>query len=308
MRTRKARGSRTSVWSTFAHRSQVSWRTSSASTAGSRTSATSTGSGGSATTKAASAQQLAVDQASIDTAQANLADAQQALGGADLVSTIAGTVASVSIAVGDSVTAGSTTPQIVVIGTGSTYQVSTAIPVTDIGKVAIGQPATVTPDSTNAVESGRVSAIGVLGTTTSSTTTYPVTVTLDSTTLGQFSGASADVSIVVRRSVGVTTVPTSAVHTIGSGHLVDVVHGTTVTPVRVTTGTVGDVLTQITSGLSQGQVVSLASMSQPLPSTSTTTTRFGGLGGGGAFSGGGFGGGFGGGAGGGFGGRGGFGG
>jgi multidrug efflux pump subunit AcrA (membrane-fusion protein) len=246
-----------------------------------------------------------VDQASIDTAQANLSNAQQALAGANLVSTIAGTVASVSIAVGDSVTAGSTTAQVVVIGTGSAFQVSTAIPVTDIGKVAIGQQATVTPDSTNSVESGRVSAIGVLGTTTTSTTTYPVTIALDSTALGQFSGAYANVSIVVQRSVGVTTVPTSAVHTVGSEHVVDVVDGSTVKQVKVTTGTVGDILTQITSGVHQGQLISLATMSEPLPSTSTTTTRFGGLAGASGLTGAG---GFGGGAAGGFGGGGGFGG
>jgi hypothetical protein len=53
---------------------------------------------------------------------------------------------------------------------------------------------------------------------------------------------------------------------------------------------VGDVLTQVTSGLSRGQVISLATLGQPLPSTTSTATRFGGLGGGG-FGGGGFGGG-----------------
>ncbi len=254
---------------------------------------------GSGTSKVASPQQLAVDQASIDTAEANLADAQQAVGGANLVSTIAGTVAAVSIAAGDSVTAGSSSssPQVVVIGTGSNYQVTTAIAVADIAKVAVGQQAVITPDATNTVESGRVSAIGVLATTGTTSTTYPVTITLDSTSLGQLSGAEANVSIVVKKSVGVMTVPSSAVQTIGANHLVTVVDGTTTNAVRVTLGTVGDVLTQVTSGLRQGQAVSLASIQEPLPSTSTTTRAgLGGLGGAGGFAGGGgFGGGFGGG-------------
>jgi HlyD family secretion protein len=244
----------------------------------------------------ASAQQLAVDQASVDTAQANLADAQQALGGANLVSTISGTVASVSIAAGDSVTAGSTSsPEIVVIGTGSSYDVSTTIPVADIGQVSIGQEAVITPDSTNAVEDGVVSSIGVLATSGTTTTTYPVTISLDSSDLGQLSGADASVSIVVKESADVTTVPSSAVRAIGDIHLVTVVNGNTPKEVRVTLGTVGAVLTQVKSGVSPGETVSLADLTEPLPSTSNTRTGAGfggaaGLGGAG-FRGGGFGGG-----------------
>ncbi len=121
----------------------------------------------------ATPQQLAVDQASIDTAQATLNDAQLALLGSNLVSTISGTVASVSIAPGDSVAAGSgsSTAQIVIIGTGSSYDVSTDIPVADIGKVAVGQQVLVTPDATNTVVQGRVTTIGVLATSGSTTTT-----------------------------------------------------------------------------------------------------------------------------------------
>jgi multidrug resistance efflux pump len=110
-------------------------------------------------TKKATPQQIAVDQASVDTATANLTDAQEAVAGANLVSTIAGTVASVGIADGDSVTAGSSssTAQIVVIGKGSSYDLTTSIAVADIGKVAIGQEADVTPDSTNSTVTCRPS-------------------------------------------------------------------------------------------------------------------------------------------------------
>ena len=72
-----------------------------------------------------------MDQASVDTAQANLTDAQQALAGANLVSTISGTVASVSIADGDSVTAGSHRParrRSSSSGSGSSYEVTTDVP------------------------------------------------------------------------------------------------------------------------------------------------------------------------------------
>jgi hypothetical protein len=216
-------------------------------------------------------------------------------------------VASVSIAPGDSVTAGSTSDaaQIVVIGNGSSYDVTTDVDVADIGKVAVGQQAQVTPDSTNTVLDGQVEAIGVLASTGSTTTTYPVTISLQSPDLGQLSGADANVAIVLKKSVGATTVPSSAIRTVGSIHLVTVVDDTnnTAKAVRVTVGTVGPVLTQVTSGVSSGQVVSLADLNEPLPSTSTSTTRTGlggglggaglgaaGFGGAGGFGGGGFGG------------------
>jgi trimeric autotransporter adhesin len=221
---------------------------------------------------------VAVDQASVDTAEANLADAQQAVAGANLVSTIAGTVASISIADGDSVSAGSdsSVAQVVVIGKGSSYELTTSIAVTEIGKVAVGQSALVTPDSTNTTVNGHVSAIGVLADSGSTTTTYPVTVSLDAADLGQLSGVNADVHIITDRAVGVTTVPSSAVRTVGTIHLITLVKDGRPTPVRVTLGTVGDILTQVKSGVAKGDFVSLADVQTPLPSTSSTTSRFGG--------------------------------
>ena len=124
-----------------------------------------------------------------------------------------------------------------------------------------------------------MSAIGVVGDSRSTTTTYPVTISLDSPDLGQLSGVDADVQIVTKRSVDVTTVPSSAVRTVGTIHLVTVVKDGNPTPVRVTLGTVGDVLTEVTSGVTQGDQVLLADLDEPLPSTSSTTTRGGSPGG-----------------------------
>ncbi len=240
----------------------------------------STGSTGGAPTghsKVATTQQLAVDQASIDAAQANLDGAEQALGGASLATTIAGTIASVGIAPGGSVSAGSSSsaPSIVVVGNGTQYQAVADVPVTHLAQVAVGQQAVVTPDVTDTALRGTVAAIGVLGTSSGSSTTYPVTIALDSPDLGGYSGAAANISIVTHRAVGVTTVPTSAVRTVGSVHLVTVLDHGVARPVRVTVGTVGDLRSQITSGLHDGEVVTLADLAQPVPSSSTTTGRFG---------------------------------
>jgi hypothetical protein len=140
------------------------------------------------------------------------------------------------------------------------------------------------------VEDGLVSSIGVLATSSTSTTSYPVTISLDSSGLGQLSGADTSVSIVVKKSADVTTVPSSAVRTIGTIHLVTVVDGNAPKEVRVTLGTVGAILTQVKSGVSPGETVSLADLAEPLPSTSTTTRTGTGLGGAAGFGGTGFGG------------------
>ncbi len=236
--------------------------------------------GGSSRSGVATPQQLAVDQAAIDVAQAELTDAQQALGGVNLVSTISGTVASVSIAAGDSVSAGasSSASEVSVIGPGSSYQLVAQVPVADIVKVAVGQPVTVTPDASNDQLQGKVTSIGALPASGSTTTTYPVTIALTSSDLGLFSGADAACAIVVGRADHVTAVPTSAVKTVGSVHLVTVVTNGTTKTTRVTLGTVGDVLTQITSGVKPGQIVALANLGEPVPTTSTATTRLGGTG------------------------------
>jgi trimeric autotransporter adhesin len=261
-----------------------------------------TGSGASASV-VDSADQLASDQAAIDVAQAQLAAAQQDLADATLVTPIAGTVASVSIDPGASVTGGSSSGSaasaaIVVLGPGS-YEVTTDIPVASLPGVKVGAQATVTPDATGTTVDGTVASIGLVGTTTSTSTTYPVTISVPGNRgLRLLSGADAEVGIVLRRAVDVTAVPSSSVRTIGSNHFVSELHNGTLTEVRVTTGTVGQLLTQVTSGIKPGDQVVLADYGEPLPTSNTTTTGrtglAGGFGGGGGFGGsggGGFGGG-----------------
>jgi len=232
---------------------------------------------------------IALDQANVDVAQAALTVAQQNVGQANLLSTISGTVGSVDLTPGQTVGSGSpsSTPQVVVIGSGSEYEVATTVPVTDIQHVSIGQQALVTPDSSSTTYTGTVSSIGVLGTSTTTTTTYPVTIAFQAPDLGPYSGSESTVQIVTGRAEGVTTVPTSAVRTVGTTHLVTLVDNGTTSSVRVTLGIVGAVRTQILTGVHVGQTVSLATMDAPVPSSSATTTRtgLGGLGGAGGFTG-----------------------
>src|SRR5205807_4911654 len=105
------------------------------------------------------------------------------------------------------------------------------------------------------------------------------------------------VTITVSHATQAITVPTSAVRTVGGGglHVVTVLSGGKTSAVPVRTGAVGSDVTEILSGLQEGQEVVLADMSQALPSANTNTNsntrgRGRGLGGGGLGGGGRFGG------------------
>ena len=109
--------------------------------------------------------------------------ARQNLTAAVLTSPIAGTVAAVGIAPGAAVATASSTSTITVIGAGA-EQVSTTVSLADVDLVKVGDPATVTVDGIPTPLAGRVSAIGLMNTTTGSTTSYPVTVVLAATAAG----------------------------------------------------------------------------------------------------------------------------
>jgi multidrug efflux pump subunit AcrA (membrane-fusion protein) len=240
-------------------------------------SSSSTPNGG--TTTVASAATILADQAAIDLEEANVALAQSRLPFASLTSPIAGTVAAVSLAVGDSVSASSTTAVITVLGPDG-YTVTTSVPLTKIDIVTVGQTAQITTPSTDAKLTGTVSSIGVLDTSTTADPAYTVELALDATDAKLYDGASAQVHLSVAGADQVLTVPTSAVHVDGATATVQVLKDGTPTDVTVTRGAVGAERTEITDGLSAGDEVVLADLDQAIESsTSSTSTGLSGLGG-----------------------------
>jgi HlyD family secretion protein len=230
--------------------------------------------------------ELVADQAAVDAAQANVTAAQQNLAQGTIVSPIDGTVAAVNMKAGDHVSAASSTGNIVVVGPGG-YEVTTTVPVTDIGNVKLGDAASVVPDGSGSAADGKVVSIGVTPTTSGSTTVYPVVIGLNGSPEGLRNGGAASVAITLNQVANVLAVPTSAVRTAGGGalHIVDVLSGSSTRTVPVQVGATGPDLTEIKSGLQEGQQVVIADLNAPLPSN--TTNRIGGGGGGGGLGGGG---------------------
>ena len=207
---------------------------------------------------------------------------------------------SVGIAVGDTVSADSSTEIVTIVGTKS-YEVQATLDSSQIPSVKVGQSSTVEVDGATHTFSGTVSQVGPVQSSDSGYS-YPVIVSLPDSAGGIFTGSSADVNISTGAVSDVVAVPTSAVQTTDSVSYVYELEKGVLTRKVVKVGMVGDEYTQVLSGLSPGQSVVLADYAEPVPSSNTETNTFGGglsgLGGGGGFAGGGFaGGGFGGGGG-----------
>jgi hypothetical protein len=216
--------------------------------------------------------QVASYEMAVTAAAADVVAAQQALAQATIVSPITGTIAGVNLAVGDTVSAASSTADIIVVGNGG-YEVATSASVADRAKLKVGDTASIVPDGTSTRLAGRVVAIGVVDSTSNDTSTYAVTIGFRSRPSGLRNGASAAVTIVVAHTANALTVPTSAVRTTGTLHTVTVMtNGKPVTtPVQI--GTVGATRTVITSGVRAGQVVSLADVGASIPSSNTSANN-----------------------------------
>jgi multidrug efflux pump subunit AcrA (membrane-fusion protein) len=229
------------------------------------------GNNGSQDNQPASAAQLAADQKAIDAAQAELAVAQQNLAAATLTSPASGKVAAIGFTPGQS----SSGETITIVGTGIPGVEATVV-LGQVDQVKVGQKVTVAADGVSATLHGTVTSIGLLSTTSGSSTAYPVTVQLDAGTPQLYDGTGADIVIDTGSATNVLTVPNSAIHTTGGGlDTVTVVNGSKTSTVPVTLGIAGGDVTEVKSGLKAGQQVELADLSQQLPaSTSNSNNGF----------------------------------
>jgi multidrug efflux pump subunit AcrA (membrane-fusion protein) len=230
------------------------------------------GTGGRGGGSSASAADLAADQQAVDAAAADVAMAEQAMNQATIGSPIDGTVVAVNLNVGDTVSSASSTANVVVEGAGG-YEVATTVSVDRVGQVAVGQPATLLPDGGRKTLTGKVAYISVVptasSTTSDATPTYLVIVGLNQSDSNLENGSTGTVSITTGSATAALAVPTSAVTAFGNRHTVQVLDGGSPRRVAVTVGAVGDTWTEIKGGLSAGQEVVLANVSEPLPSSAT---------------------------------------
>jgi hypothetical protein len=136
----------------------------------------------------------------------------------------------------------------------------------DIGKVKVGQQATVTVNADSGAEfAARVASVSVLATSgSSSAVSYPVTLKLDQSGSKLKAGMSATADIVVAAASGLT-VPSAAV----TGSTVTLVKNGKQTTQAVQTGVFGDTSTEILSGVVEGDQVLVRSISAAAGASAT---------------------------------------
>ncbi|MCW5951681.1 MAG: biotin/lipoyl-binding protein [Propionibacteriaceae bacterium] len=240
-------------------------------------------------------------KAQVRSAKASVTSAQDDLDNAVLRSTIEGTVASVSLSVGDTVTSsggsggsggstlGSTsstsTAQIVVISTDK-WKLDGTVGSSDVGSLEAGQAVAVTPDGASQPIDGEVVSVGIVATSSSDgSATFPVEINLTGDHPELFSGTTASATITVAEYPDVLTVPTLAIRTADGASVVTRVDGDQTDQVEVTVGRVFGEATEVTAGLTEGDTVQI---SFTMPDTTTSTDEEGGMSGGGFPDGGGF--------------------
>ncbi len=160
----------------------------------------------------------------------------------------------------------------------------------DVAKVQNGQKVTMTFDAVpDLTLTGKVLAVGTLGTVTQGVVTYTVKIVFDTQDARVKPGMSVAAAIITDVKTDVLVVPNSAVKSSGSTNYVEVFQGpisttdlesqqgfVVATPPRrqiVQIGLANDTATEITQGLSAGDAVVTRAISAPASSATTQTQQ-----------------------------------
>lgn len=201
---------------------------------------------------------------------------------------ISGTVSGLALQIGSvinsnasSQTSNVSNTKIANVKTDATPIVSISLTEIDVPKITIGDKATVTLDAyPDKTFTGIVVSIDTVGSVTSGVTTYPTVIKLDTDTTTILPNMAVSANIITARKNDILMVPISAVqqNTDGS-YYVQVMKNNKVNEIVVETGLSSDTQTEIISGLSEGDVVVIATIKAATTNTNTTASPFSSFGG-----------------------------
>ncbi len=199
-------------------------------------------------------QQVAASSGTSSSASASTGSATSTGGGSSFAGGGATTGTGAAAASSSSSSSSASTAQVVVVSTGS-YIVNSTVDSSQVSQVKVGDQATITVSGSTADVFGTVASVGLLASTSSNVSSFPVVIDVTGSPSGLYGGSSATVSVITQELQGVVVVPTTAIHYSGSGTTVLVDDGGTKATKTVEIGAASGGETQVTSGLSVGDKV-----------------------------------------------------
>ena len=205
-------------------------------------------------------------QVSVDNANNAVATATTNLNSAVLTAPAAGIVASIANQVGEFVTGGNTNSPFIVLTNTQSLVLHGTIGESDVAKLKIGQVANLTVDAlTGQRMTGRVVSLDPVATIQSGVPVYGIDIAVDVPASGIKAGMSASASVILASKQNVLTVPNTTIRTVNGQRGVQVLKDGEVVDTAATFGLANDTVTEVVTGLAEGDVVII-------PTVRATTT------------------------------------
>ncbi len=202
-------------------------------------------------------QDIAADQAKVESAQANVVSIQAQLDQTVIRAPIAGVITNVVPLQGEVVTLGTT---VVSMMSAHDFEIEADVPEVDIGSLTVGIPMTFTLDAfPDGNFTGKIIKIDPAEKIVEGVPTYTVTFSIDPTSVPIKSGMTANVTVVTAKKENVLTVPLRAVETRADGSYIGIVGpNNTRVETKIDTGLRGsDGTVEVSAGLSEGEQIFL---------------------------------------------------
>jgi len=206
---------------------------------------------------------LASAKTSVDNAATSVQNAQANIDAATLTAPSSGVIASIANSVGEN----SASPFAVLANTAA-LSLHGTIGEADVAKLKLGQVANVTVDAVGSTTrmTGKVTSVDPVATIQQGVPVYGVDVTIDLPNQQVKPGMSGTANVIIASRQGVLTVPNLAIRTTGGRRYVQVLKDGEAVDADVTFGIANDTVTEVVSGLSEGDLV-------VLPQTRATATQ-----------------------------------
>jgi len=216
----------------------------------------------------ATAEDLMIAQLQVEQAQLRLDQARDLLAGATLTAPHDGTITVVGVKQGE---LSGMQPAFILTDL-SRYHIDAMIDEIDIGRIAEGQPVTITLDALSGETlTGRIDRVAKTAEVDSGVVTYKVTISLDPTAAALRSGMTANADIVTERRDSVLLAPNRFIRIdrLTGRTFVDRLVGGQVQPAEIQIGLRDEFSSEVLAGLAEGDLIVLieASSRQQLQQT-----------------------------------------